>query len=151
MAGRPDDLAATLVAVSRATVPARDPWWIIGSAAVRLHDVDPGPIGDVDLLMSARDAAALLRARGIAPLPGVPDDRFRSSVFGRWTVPAMTVEVMGGLATREAEGWRAVRPVTRQAVDWEGVTTFVPDRAELVALLRRFGRPKDLARAALLD
>lgn len=57
---------------------------------------------------------------------------------------------MGGFEVRGPEGWCAVQPVTRQPIDWEGIALFVPARAELVALLRRFGRAKDLARAALL-
>lgn len=54
---------------------------------------------------------------------------------------------MADLELCTADGWQPVRPLTRVARG--GV--FVPDREELRAILRAFGREKDLARAALLD
>jgi hypothetical protein len=44
----------------------------------------------------------------------------------------------------------AVRPTTRWAVDLQGGRVFVPDVAEQISILHRFGPPKDLARAQLL-
>ena len=34
--------------IGAAMVHARQPWWVIGSAAVALHGADAGAIGDVD-------------------------------------------------------------------------------------------------------
>lgn len=138
-------LTAALEQVAAATARTRDPWWIIGSAAAALHGA-PTTVADIDMLMSERDAAALLAAHGKAPAPGVPDGRFRSQVFGRVRLGGMAVEVMAGLAVFDGAGWRRIEPGTRLLV--QGV--FVPDRGELIAILHAFGLPKDLARAALL-
>ena len=66
---------------------AEEAWWIIGSAAVALHGVDPGSIGDLDVLLGAADARRLLPTLGVEALPGRPDARFRSTIFARWTAP----------------------------------------------------------------
>ena len=152
----PGNLAEALKAVAQAAGSARDPWWIIGSASLALHAIDPGPIGEIDLLMSERDAAVLLKARDVPMAPGAPTSRFRSVVFGRWTASGMTVEVMAGFEAKGADAgglinWRPVLPRTRERIVIGGEALFVSSRTELAALFRRFGRAKDIARAALLD
>ena len=129
-----------------ALAAACDPWWVIGSAAAALHGART-PVADIDVLLSVRDAAALLPRLGLAVAAGRPDDRFRSEVFARWTGAALPIEFMAGLCTREGDAWAPVHLSTRVVVG--GVA--VPSRRELAALMRRFGRDKDLARAALLD
>lgn len=119
-----------------------DPWWVIGSAAMALHGAQGLEVGDIDLLMSRRDAAALLRRQTVEPRPGVPGGRFRSDVFGRWRAGAVTVEVMGGLHVDEM----ALVPRSRVAIG----RLYVPDVAELIAMCVSFGRPKDVARAQAL-
>ncbi|MEA3040250.1 MAG: hypothetical protein QOE79_2763 [Sphingomonadales bacterium] len=107
-----------------------------------LHGVAGLAVGDVDLLMSRRDAAALLRSKGVAPQPGEAGGRFRSDVFGRWRAGAYVVETMGGF---HVDG-RELVPETR--VSRDGL--FVPDTAELIAMCALFGRPKDEERARRL-
>jgi hypothetical protein len=126
--------------VCEAARAARDPWWIIGSAAMALHGVEGLEVGDIDLLASRRDAAALLGAKGGAP--GEPGGRFRSDIFGRWRAGAYSVDVMGGF---RFDG-RELVPRTR--VERGGL--FVPAVEELIAMCETFGRPKDAERAARL-
>jgi hypothetical protein len=57
---------------------------------------------------------------------------------------------MAGFYVATADGWMEVLPRTRVPVLVEGCAAYVPDRAELAAMLRLFGRPKDLERAELL-
>lgn len=156
-------LAATLGAVGAAMADARAPWWIIGSAAVALHGAvadragatggDPGPVGDVDVLLDLADAQRLFAAIGLDPRPGAAHAAFRSQLFGRWTAPPMTVEFMAGFEHRSKGGWHPVRPTSREVIplrDVAGTVVFVPDRADLASILGRFGRPKDGVRAAYL-
>jgi hypothetical protein len=138
----PPHLAAGLAEVRSAAAGARDPWWIIGSAAMALHGAADLVVGDVDLLMSRSDAAALLRARGVEPAPGEAGGRFRSDVFGRWSAGAYLVETMGGF---HVDG-RELVPESRVASGG----LFVPNVAEIIAMCERFGRPKDAERARLL-
>jgi hypothetical protein len=139
---RPDRLAASLDEIAHAMAATTEPWWIIGSAAVVLHGVDTS-VPDVDVLCGKADAAALLAALGGQVLPADVDPVFRSAVFGRCGGTPLPVEVMAGLTVRGAP----VRLATRE---WRGGAP-VPSRGELVALLRRFGRAKDLARARSLE
>lgn len=128
---------------------ATHPWWVIGSAAVVLHGAAT-PVGDIDLLLDEADATPLAMRLDLAARPGVPDATFRSSVFFRWTGAALPVEFMAGLTVQERGAWRPVALKTCEWVPIGAETIAVPARDELRTLLRRFGRAKDLARAALL-
>ena len=145
------DLRASLAMMAEAASEARDPWWIIGSAAVALHGADPGDVHDVDLLMSVTDAADALRLVGGLADEGEPSMKFRSDVFGIWRAPPIPVEIFGGFSVASAGSWTTVVPATRQSVRLDGIELFVPSADELVQLLQLFGRPKDLARAAALE
>lgn len=147
----PDPLRAGLVAAASAAAShARDPWWVIGSAAVALHGAEAGHVADIDLLTSRRDARTLLAAAGARPDAERDRSRFRS-VYGRWRAhEGLAIEVMGGLEVNTSAGWRLVRPSTRVPVRCGTAMVFVPGRDDLTAILRLFGREKDLARAAAL-
>ena len=147
----PEPLRATLLMVAEAMAPARQPWWIVSSAAVALHGADPGQIGDVDVLFDPSDAPPLLKALGLSAEPGQGSDQFRSAVFARWTDPPLPVEFFADFHLHEAGEWRPVLLVTRDFVAVDGAALPVPSREELRALLQRFGRAKDHARAAALS
>lgn len=149
MASLTPDLAATLAMIATAMRDARDDWWIIGSAAVALHGCRTS-VADVDVLTSEPDARRIAATLSLPSPPGTPSDRFRSRVFATWTAPPLTVEFMGGLALHDGQGWIDVDLSTRMAMMIGEKTIYLPDRPDLKALLRRFGRPKDLARVALL-
>lgn len=145
----PAALAQTLGLLAAAVEGAADDWWIIGSTAVVLHGADLPAVKDVDIVMSARDAAALLDRVGAPPEPSA-SDRFRSAIFGVWRAPPVPVEVMGGFHFARNDGWQAVTFATREPVRVGAARLFVPAAGELADLLLAFGRPKDRARAALL-
>lgn len=131
--------------------PAQHDWWIVASAACHLHGIDPGPVRDVDVLMDERDLAAVLAPLGLQPQPGQSDGLFRSRCFVSWDQAPLMVEFFAGFELCEAGRWN---PVTLRSREWRKageVRLPVPSRGELAGLLRRFGRPKDLARAALLS
>jgi hypothetical protein len=136
---------AALAQVATALRDARDPWWLIGSAAVQLHG-GATSVADIDVLVSAHDATCVLRDWPGAVTIGAASDRFRSHPFARLEGAALPIEIMADLELCANGRWRAVQPVTRVMMD--GV--FVPARGELIAILRSFGRDKDVARAASL-
>lgn len=136
--------------VAAAMTGAQEPWWIIGSAAVALHGAEV-TVADVDVLLHEDDARAVLPALGIVAAAGEGTVLFRSVVFGQWIAPPLTVEFMAGFRFRATDGWQAVAPVTRERVTVDGHALFVPARAELAAMLRGFGREKDLVRASSLE
>jgi hypothetical protein len=142
-------LRNTLLTVASAMAPARDPWWIIAGAAAVLHGVDAS-VGDVDLLVSRRDGDALLATLGLANA-AAPSDRFRSDLFARWSAPPLPVDIMAGFHALAADGWQPVRPATRLAKPIGGAILYVPSIPELIGHCTLFGRPKDRARATILQ
>lgn len=130
---------------------AQKDWWIIGSAAVALHGRDPGGIADVDVMLDVDDAEAILEPRAILPELKPPHPQFHSRWFARWDGTPVPTEFMAGFQLFEGNAWHPVRFATREAVALDGATLFVPSKDELRALFLRFGRGKDLQRAAALD
>ena len=143
-------LMRTCIVLGEAMAAARDPWWIIGSAAVALHGADAGMIGDVDVVLSVPDAHRLCAMRDVAIGQTAAHPLFRSRLFARWTGTPLAIELMAGFEVATADGWHPVNPVSRQRIETGGATVYVPVAGELIALLRLFGRRKDLTRAAAL-
>lgn len=139
-----------LRAVAGAMADARDPWWIIGSAAVALLGGASVHVADLDVLLSPADALRVLPALGLHPGPGGVDSRFRSSIYARWEEPELPVEFMADFDLCQNGVWQAVLPATRIAHHLGDVVLYTPERAEMRAILQGFGRPKDLRRADLL-
>ena len=146
----PPDLRQTLVMVAEAMRDARDPWWVISSAAVALHGVAAVAVGDVDVLTSVDDARRVMARLGVSPAKDAASPMFRSAVFGQWTAQPLVVEIMAGFHVATGAGWTEVLPKTRLPILVDGAAVHVPDRAELAGMLRLFGRPKDLERVRLL-
>lgn len=136
------DLSATLLQIASAMSRVGSPWWIIGSAAVLLHGIETS-VADVDVLCGDEvDARALIAVIGGRVIESDGDPVFRSTVFGRTTMTPIPVEIMVGLHVRG-------EPIRLTAREWRHGAP-VPSRNELIVLLERFGREKDIARAALL-
>lgn len=144
------DLADSLALAACGCGVGRDPWWVIGSAAMALAGLGDVAVADVDVLTSTADAprvaAALNASRPVGKAGG---DRFRSCFFNTSAAP-LDIEIMGELEVMSNGVWVPVRPLTRRAVQVADVTIFIPDVAEQIEILRLFGRPKDLARAETL-
>jgi hypothetical protein len=140
----------TLAALQPALAITQRRWWILGSAAVLLHGGDPGEMRDLDLLLDPADFAPVMTRLGLVPAAGSGDGQFRSAWFNRWDGGALPVELFADFWLCEAGRWHACKPVTQTMVSYFGQRVWVPEKTELCAILYRFGRPKDLARAAAL-
>lgn len=139
-------LAASLTMLARVMADAREPWWIIGSAAVILHGADT-EASDIDVLLGVAGANDLDVRLGLGLRGGRGSALFRSERYGRWSEPLLPVEFMAGLAVR---GGATLVPRTRVPIAVGDAVVHVPDRREMIAILELFGRPKDRARADLL-
>lgn len=139
-------LARTLDIVAEAASTLQQRWWIIGSAAAILAGLDE-PVADVDLLAGEADARLLLRSWGTEPQPPSPSLLFASSVFARVLLAPLPIEVMAGTRVRG----EPLVPRTRIEVPWGERGLYIPDIAEQIAILRRFGRDKDVRRAERLE
>ena len=145
------DLMTTLSMVADLARDNRDDWWVIAGAAAALHGATDIIVGDVDVVMSARDAESVLAACAVVPMRGAGNALFRSRVFAQWCQPPMTVEIMADFDYFSARSWHRVALSTRTMIGLGSFSVFVPDRAELTAMFRAFGRPKDVERARLLE
>ncbi len=116
-----------------------------------LHGLGGLEIADIDLLMSRKDALRMLREHGVAGRADGGTDRFRSEVFGQLPGLSLSVDVMAGFQVWDERAWREVLPTTRMAVAIPSGLVFVPTLPELIAIARRLGRGKDLARAEMLE
>lgn len=115
------------------------PWGLLGSGALILLGVPLEAAADLDVVTGV-DSARRLRAAWSGWLepgePKAPDGPFRSEDFARYATPWGSVEVMGGLRVRG------------RVLD---VSAPIPSAQEQLRILRLFGRPKDLAKAARLE
>ncbi len=130
----------------------RDPWWIIGSAAMALAGVPDIVPQDIDVLCSHDDADRLrLRWRMHEAGDSRPRDgmRFRSA-FSRYEHLPVPLEAMGGLEVMTADGWRALEVREDIRTVHAGCELRLPTLAEQRRILHLFGRDKDLAKAARL-
>jgi len=114
-------------------------WALIGSGALILLGVPLEAAGDLDIVVDA-DGARRLRSAWKEWLesaePKAPDGPFRSDDFARYRTPWGPVEVMGGLRVRG------------RLLEVAGP---IPSADEQLRILRLFGRPKDLAKAKVVE
>jgi ABC-type multidrug transport system ATPase subunit len=99
-----------------------------------------------------RNASRLSRSLGRAAGSPAPGARFRSDPYHRVDRPGcLPIETMGDLEVLSNGIWRKVRPETRVAVDIGDATVFIPTLDEQLAILRLFGREKDLAKVGMVE
>lgn len=145
-----DRFADSLARLADVLADARDPWWIIGSAAVKLLGGDPGRIADIDVIVSRRDLDTLYERLPLCNTPDAGKLLFQSERFGLWNDPEFPIEFMAGLKVMSEGKWLTVQPRTRQQVFMCTTALYVPKVAEMITILRSFGREKDYRRASTL-
>jgi len=141
-------LEPTLAAVSSISSRLQDDWWIIGSAAIALTGIAI-EVPDVELLLSERDARALLVDWAQPTSATEGQDRFRS-IDGEHAVTPIPIQIMGGVEVCTGGTWVPVTPNTRERIELPGGAVYIPDAADQLALLLMFRRTRDLVRAEML-
>ncbi len=145
-----NDLQSAIEFVS-AIMPADADWWVIGSTAVALLGIEV-TVADIDVIASSEVISDVIAKIGLEPLPPKADSRFRSTPFARLERPGMlAIELMGGLQVNDTDGWRPLIIASRQAVRAGAATVYVPSPQEQIEIFHRFGRDKDIKRAALVS
>lgn len=144
-------LERTLDVIARDCVGLSDPWWVFGSAGMALVGVAGLRPPDVDLIVSERDALMLIGHWGATRLAAAPSPLFRSAIFAKAEMAGPPIEIMAGFEAHSGRAWTPVIPASRLRIGWKGGALFTPTAAEQAQIARRFGRPKDLARVALLE
>lgn len=131
-------------------VQARDPWWVIGSAAVSLHIGKNIAVQDIDVLLSVEDARKVRRELDIVATPNEPHPLFFSEEYFTWIANPLKVEFMAGFAVFSRGKWEKIMCGTRQLFVVGTQNIYVPEAIEMGLLLNLFGRPKDDERLCLL-
>ena len=140
----PDGLAALLDRLTPDLESIGEPWTVIGSGALILLGLPLETANDLDIVTSADGAGRLQMVWAdwlCAAEAKLPDGPFRSEDFARYETPWSPVEVMGGLVVQG-------EPLVIGA---RHADLPIPTAAEQLRILRLFGRPKDLAKAARLE
>jgi len=130
---------------------ARDPWCLIGGAAALLHGVDISRLNDIDVLLSSRDAQAILARLGLKSNAKTTSDRFRSDCFFAWRGAGVPVEFMADFSVLSDGNWSPVAPEPALAISIGDAELFLPSLHDLIAMYRLFNRDKDRARIAELE
>ncbi len=142
---------AALAGVGEMMRKARDPWCLIGGAAALLHGVEISPLHDIDVLLSLRDAQALLAQLGLASNAETGSDRFRSTCFFAWTGAGVPVEFMADFSVLSDGNWIPVVPEPAETISIGNAELFLPSLHDLIAMYRLFDRDKDRARISDLE
>ena len=130
-------------------MPADGDWWIIGSAALALSGVPIEP-KDIDVFAASDVIEKARLALGATAMPSA-SDRFRSSPYFQFQPESgLPIDFMGGLQVCVAGAWASLQIESRSAVTVGNAKLFIPALEEQARILRLFGRPKDLARVALI-
>lgn len=143
----------TLNEVSADLESLQDDYFIIGGAALFLLDVPIKRTHDIDILCSKRDAASLCDrwARFKNEDPNTTDDELFKSDFHQFVFPNIEVEVQGELMVKKGDVWVPIKVESYQEVKLDKVKVKVPTLAEMLRILRLFGRPKDLKRISFIE
>lgn len=130
-----------------AVMPADAPWWIIGSTALKLSGIDVEP-RDVDVFAASEVIETARVKLGAAAMAPRPDAQFRSNPYFQFRPQGgLEIDFMGNLEVISRDAWTPLVIDSRVAVD----RMFVPSLDEQARIFRLFGRPKDLARIALIS
>ncbi|WP_439633734.1 hypothetical protein [Glycocaulis sp.] len=129
----------------------RDPWAVYGGAGLHLHGIEDGPLADIDVLVSDRDALALLERADVTRKQSEPSQLFRSRQFLNASFGQVPVEIMAGLEVCREGKWWPVEVHESISLGMGDMPVQVASRSELIRMFRLMGREKDLHRARLLE
>lgn len=120
-------------------------WCVIGASAMILSELPVTHTADIDILTTQAGAeqwkCVLKDYREHAPLTK-EDDLFRSD-FARFNLPAMDIEVMGGLQVNKAGVWHNVQVKDYNVLSFETFNIRIPTLTDQKRILTLFGREKD--------
>jgi hypothetical protein len=126
-------------------------WWVIGSTAALLAGYSHFDPDDVDVFGSTETMNAFVKSFGSERFEAPDHHQFRSMPYQRIALPDFTpIEVMGGLEILNNGQWQKLSITTRIEISGFGAPLWIPSVEEQIAIFEMFGRPKDLAKAAVL-
>ena len=147
-----ESLASAFEQLAGLLSPFPEGWWIIGSAALDLHDISGLAVADIDILVPSTERAFQIVSVLDAEICDMePHPKFHSDLFAKADIGGIAVEVMSGFAIMEHGRFCPLVPGSREPFCFEQGRLFAPSLDELAEILARFARPKDRERLALIE
>ena len=139
-------IISTLTEITSALSQLEDEFFVIGSAALLLSNIEIGETQDIDILTSTKDSNKLqqLYKNILEEQPTTKEDNLFKSNFARLKHPIMDIEIMGDLKVLNNGIWLPVEIKEYQEININKVTIKIPTLKEQIKLLKLFGREKDL-------
>jgi hypothetical protein len=136
----------TLQTIHQLLSPVKHEWIIIGTTSLYLQGYPVKP-NDIDILCNTEAAVVIesvLSPYKVEFTSPVSRDKFRS-VYSRYIISEMLVELMGGLQINTPTGWITLpnRIQKTEEVTLEDTTFKVPSKADQHMIYTLFGREKD--------
>ena len=130
----------------------KDDFFIIGSAALILSDVDIKHTEDIDIVTSKRDAELLTQVWSEYDLHFTPKDSelFRSDL-SRYDFGLLDIEITGGLEVCKNGKWEPLLAYDYETYPIADLLIKIPTLVEQKNILHLFGREKDLQKIKLID
>jgi hypothetical protein len=148
-----EQLIKTLLQLHQLLQPVNGEWLIIGTSSLMLsgYDVEPD---DVDILTDKLTALHMdmLLKQYRQPVHLKDEGKFRS-LFSRYVIDSVSIELMGNLQVNTAEGWVDLFPLITETdeVVINGKLFNVPSKTDQIKIYTLFGRPKDETAIKLLS
>lgn len=130
----------------------RDDYYIIGSTALILSDIEIEHTNDIDILVSERDAEWLRNEWKSKKINITPDASvlFRSN-YSRYNFSDIEIEILGSLEVNKDNTWTPLVIKDFTIFETNDFQVKIPTLAEQVRILNFFGRKKDLDRLKLIQ
>jgi hypothetical protein len=145
-------LNSALVIIHDLLSPISDNWVIIGTSSLYLIGYPVKP-NDVDILAPADEADLISAALKEYSFKHsiLPNNKFKS-LFNKYLINGVTVEVMCGLEVNTKHGWMLLQNQIKQPqiVEVNGQKFRVPGKADQISIYNLFNRAKDRAVLAIL-
>ena len=147
-----EKIIQTLHQASSGLQQLKDDFYIFGSAALILSDVNIKHTEDIDIVTSKRDAALLKEIWASHDLNFIPkeSDKFRSDL-SRYDFGELDIEITGGLEVCSNNEWKPLIIYDYETYPIADVLIKAPTLIEQKNILHLFGREKDLQKIKLID
>jgi hypothetical protein len=149
-----DEITNALTAIQPLLNRVTKDWMLIGTTSLYLQGYALNP-KDVDILCSTNDVDLINKKLLAYQKPveeNLSQDKFRS-LFSRYNLDGIVIELMGNLEVKTATGWVNVFENIKQIeiVLFHDLIFKVPSKADQIMIYNLFNREKDIHALKLLN
>ena len=147
-----DKINQTLLSIATELQEIDPEFYVIGASAMILSGIEIGETSDIDILTTEENATKLQHLLKVYMeiAPETKENDLFHSLFARFNLPLMDIEVMGNLQIRKQNIWQPVWVQEYREIPIGEVIVRIPTIEEQKRILSLFGREKDLRRLQML-